>query len=72
MFCAVRVAERQLGIAKAVINASLAHAGAPECLWPWALSQFENVWYFLSTESHSPPVSPYAFSHPEAPPADVS
>ena len=66
------VAERQLGIAKSVISASLAHAGAPECLWPWSLSQYENVRYFLSTESHSPPVSPYAFSHPEAPPADVS
>jgi hypothetical protein len=66
------VAERQLGIAKTVINASLAHAGAPECLWPWALTQFEHTRYFMSTESHSPPVSPYAFSHPEAPPADVS
>ena len=57
------VAERQLGIAKAVINASLAHAGAAECLWPWALSQYESVRYFLSTESHSPPVSPYAPRH---------
>ena len=66
------VAERQLGTVKMAAKAALAYAGAPEILWPWAVSQYEHVRHFISTEALSPPMSPYAFAHPDSGPADLS
>jgi hypothetical protein len=66
------VAERQLGTVKMAVKAALAYAGAPEILWPWAVSQYEHVRHFISTEALHPPMSPYAFAHPDSGLADLS
>ena len=66
------VAERQLGTVKMAVKAALAYAGAPEILWPWAVSQYEHVRHYISTEALHPPMSPYAFAHPDSGPADMS
>jgi hypothetical protein len=66
------VAERQLGTVKRATMAALAYAGAPVILWPWAMSQYEHVRHFISTEAIQPPMSPYMLAHPEAGPANLS
>lgn len=70
--------ERGIGVTRQVILAMGAFPmeygfpAAPECLWPWGAQQAETLHYFLSTRSHNPEVSPYRFSHPDGPPADLS
>jgi hypothetical protein len=44
----------------------MAHADAPDCLWPWCARQMDIVMYYLLTKAHSPAVSPFRFSHPSA------
>ena len=66
------VAERQLGTVKRATMAALAYAGAPAVLWPWAVSQYEHIRHFISTEAIQPPMSPYMLAHPEASPANLS
>lgn len=52
--------------------AALAYAGAPAVLWPWAMSQYEHIRHFISTEAIQPPMSPFMLAHPEAGPANLS
>ena len=72
------VAERSIGTIRQMILAMCAfprqygYDAAPECLWSWAAQQAELLVYFLNTAAHNPPTSPYRFSHPDAPPADMS
>jgi len=67
------VAERHLGLAKEGARGALEYAGANECLWPWAITQYANIRYFIATSAHDPEISPYEFAHgPGAPAADLS
>lgn len=66
------VAERQSGTVKRATMAALAYAGAPAVLWPWAMSQYEHIRHFISTEAIQPPMSPFMLAHPEAGPANLS
>ena len=71
------VAERGIGVVRQAILAMRfypEHFGfepAPACLWSWAVNQTELLLYYLSTEAHNPPVSPYRFTHPDAETADL-
>ena len=64
-------AERDLGVVEQAVKASLAHAGGDGCLWPWAVSQYEKIAYFISTDSHAP-LSPFRFSHPQSNATDMT
>ena len=72
------VSERNIGVIRQAILAMrfypthYGYEAAPECLWSWAAAQTEQILYYLQTEAHNPPVSPYYFSHPNAPTADLS
>ena len=71
------VAERSIGTIRQMMLAMIhyprqfGYGSAPECLWSWAAAQCEVLLYYLSTESHNPPTSPYRFSFPDEPPTDV-
>ena len=72
------VAERNIGVIRQSILAMrfypthYGYEAAPACLWSWAAAQTELILYYLQTEAHNPPVSPYHFSNPDAPTADLS
>ena len=71
------VAERGIGVVRQSILAmrfypkQFGYEPAPACLWSWAVNQTELLLYYLSTEAHNPPVSPYRFTHPDAETADL-
>lgn len=71
------VAERSIGVVRQAILAMrfypehFGYEPAPACLWSWAANQTELLLYYLSTEAHSPPLSPYRFTHPDGETADL-
>ena len=60
------VAERNFGTLEPGIRAALAHADAPECLWPWVAAHLERILYFMPTRAHEPPQSAHEFLYPQA------
>lgn len=65
--------ERAWGVIERGIRCCLAYADdAPDCLWPWAAQQCCQVYHYLATTSHQPPVSPHAFLHPGSATPDLS
>ena len=71
------VAERWIGVVRQSILAMrfypehYGYGPAPACLWSWAANQTELLLYYLQTEAHNPPMSPYRFTHPDADTADL-
>ena len=71
------VAERWIGVVRQSILAMrfypehYGYGPAPACLWSWAANQTELLLYYLQTEAHNPPMSPYRFTHPDAETADL-
>ena len=60
------VAENHWRNLESMVRRCMAHADAPDCLWPWCARQMDIVMYYLLTKAHSPAVSPFRFSHPGA------
>ena len=66
-------AERNNRTVQECIRACHAFAdNAPECLWPWAAAQCENVLFFLSSKAHHPPASAYETIYENVDDADLS
>ena len=63
--------ERAIGIIDRMARTMVAHAGAQQCLWPWAASQAKWLLYYLPSRSLGGK-SPFEAQHPDAPPADLS
>ena len=66
------VSERNFGVLEGGLRAAHAFADAPLCLWPWGAYHLECVLYYIETQAHQPPTSPYRFSQPDAGTANLS
>lgn len=68
------VAKRLFRTLEETISRTVEYSGyAPLRLWPWMVNQAEHIaYYFISTRAHKPPKSPFKFSYPDAPPADLT
>ena len=65
-------AERAWGVIQRGLRTCHAHAGAPHCLWTWAVMQCSLVYYHLASTVHDPAKSARDFLNPHLPPADLS